>query len=59
MLPSLRTGRHLEHADVRTLRAREIRLDGNDWPAYADGEPLGTLPISVRCVPGAITLVSD
>jgi diacylglycerol kinase (ATP) len=59
MLPSLRTGRHLEHADVRTMRAREIRLDGNDWPAYADGEPLGTLPISVRCVPGAITLVSD
>jgi diacylglycerol kinase (ATP) len=59
MLPSLRTGRHLEHADVRTLRAREIRLDGNDWPAYADGEPLGTLPISVRCVPGAITLVCD
>jgi diacylglycerol kinase (ATP) len=59
MLPSLRTGRHLEHADVRTLRAREIRLDGNDWPAHADGEPLGTLPISVRCVPGAITLVSD
>jgi diacylglycerol kinase (ATP) len=59
MLPSLRTGRHLEHADVRALRAREIRLDGNDWPAYADGEPLGTLPISVRCVPGAITLVAD
>ena len=59
MLPSLRTGRHLEHADVRALRAREIRLDGNDWPAYADGEPLGTLPISVRCVPGAITLVCD
>jgi diacylglycerol kinase (ATP) len=58
MLPSLRTGRHLEHADVRTLKVREIRLDGNDWPAYADGEPLGTLPISVRCVPGVLTLVA-
>jgi diacylglycerol kinase (ATP) len=57
MLPTLRTGRHLDHPAVRTFKARELRLDGNDWPAYADGEPLGSLPISMRCVPGALTVV--
>ncbi|WP_158883835.1 diacylglycerol/lipid kinase family protein [Amycolatopsis anabasis] len=57
MLPSLRGGNHLEHPKVRTLRAREISLAGNDWPAYADGEPLGTVPVSVRCEPGALSVV--
>jgi diacylglycerol kinase (ATP) len=57
MLPGLRTGRHVEHSGVRTLKAREVTLDGNDWPAYADGEPQGTLPLSARCVPGALTVV--
>jgi diacylglycerol kinase (ATP) len=57
MLPSLRTGRHLDHPAVRTLKASELHLDGNEWPAYADGEPLGSLPVSVRCVPGALTVV--
>jgi diacylglycerol kinase (ATP) len=57
MLPTLRSGRHLEHLAVRTLKASELRLDSNEWPAYADGEPLGSLPVSVRCVPGALTVV--
>jgi diacylglycerol kinase (ATP) len=57
ILPSLRAGRHLTHPAVRTLRAREIHLDGNTWPAYADGESLGSLPLSARCVPGALTVV--
>ena len=57
LLPSLRAGQHLLHPAVRTLRAREIRVNGNDWPAYADGEPLGSLPISARCVPGALTVL--
>lgn len=54
ILPSLRTGRHVEHAAVRTLKAREVHLDGNDWPAYADGEPMGALPVTARCVPQAL-----
>jgi diacylglycerol kinase (ATP) len=59
ILPSLRTGRHIEHESVRTFKAREIRLDGNDWPAYADGEPLGALPLSARCVPRALTIANS
>lgn len=57
ILPSLRTGKHVEHPSVRTFRAREVRLDGNDWPAYADGEPVGGLPLVARCVPRALTVV--
>jgi diacylglycerol kinase (ATP) len=54
ILPSLRTGRHVEHPAVRTLKAVEVHLDGNDWPAYADGEPMGALPLTARCVPQAL-----
>ncbi|MFC4003384.1 diacylglycerol/lipid kinase family protein [Prauserella oleivorans] len=57
MLPSLRSGRHLDHPAVTTLRAREVSLSGIGWPAYADGEPLGTLPVSVNCVPRALAVL--
>lgn len=57
MLPTLRTGKHLNHPAVHTLRAREVTLSGNGWPAYADGEPLGTLPVTATCVPEALTVL--
>jgi diacylglycerol kinase (ATP) len=57
MLPSLRTGGHVDHPGVRTLRAVSVELAGSDWPVYADGESLGHLPVSARCVPGALTVV--
>ncbi|MGQ0839013.1 diacylglycerol/lipid kinase family protein [Actinokineospora sp.] len=58
ILPSLRTGKHLAHPRVRTLRARRVALGGdNGWVAYADGEPMGPLPVEIECVPGAIEIV--
>lgn len=58
MLPTLRSGRHVRHPAVRTLRARSVRLSGSSgWRAYADGEPQARLPITVSCVPGALTIV--
>jgi len=59
ILPTLRTGNHLEHMAVRTFSTREIELSGAEWPAYADGEPMGTLPVSARCVPGALTVIAE
>ncbi len=57
ILPSLRAGRHVEHPAVCTLRAQRVRLGGeNGWLAYADGEPQARLPLSMRCVPGALTV---
>ncbi|MGW5054079.1 diacylglycerol/lipid kinase family protein [Actinokineospora sp. NPDC004072] len=58
ILPRLRTGRHVDHPAVRTLRARRISLGGdNGWVAYADGERIRPLPVTVECVPGALTVI--
>jgi diacylglycerol kinase (ATP) len=55
MLPGLRTGKHVEHPVVTTSRAREVRLgEANGWVAYADGERIGALPVTVSCVPGVL-----
>lgn len=57
ILPRLRTGRHVDHPAVTTLRARTVRLGGdNGWLAYADGEPQARLPLTIRCTPGALTV---
>lgn len=58
MLPTLRTGKHTDHPAVRTFRAREVSLSGgNGWIAYADGERQEALPVTVRTVPAALTVV--
>jgi diacylglycerol kinase (ATP) len=59
MLPTLRTGDHVEHHAVRTLRAKSVRLaDEHGWVGYADGERIGALPLSIRCAPGALSAVT-
>jgi diacylglycerol kinase (ATP) len=59
MLPTLRTGHHVDHGAVRTLRAKSVRLAGdNGWVGYADGERIVELPLSVECRSGALTVVS-
>jgi diacylglycerol kinase (ATP) len=55
--PLLRTGRHVDHPSVQVIRARRVRLESPDVVAYADGERLAELPISVSCIPAAIRVV--
>ncbi|GAA3569771.1 YegS/Rv2252/BmrU family lipid kinase [Amycolatopsis ultiminotia] len=57
MLPGLRTGRHLGHPAVRTLRTRTLRVEAPGWPAYADGEDQSRTPVEATCVPSALTVV--
>ena len=58
ILPRLRTGRHVEHPSVTTLRARSVRLSGlNHWVAYADGERQARLPLTIRCQPAALRVL--
>ncbi|WP_018680831.1 diacylglycerol/lipid kinase family protein [Actinokineospora enzanensis] len=58
ILPRLRTGNHVAHPFVSTVRARSVSLTpANGWVAYADGERLGPLPVEVDCVPGALTVL--
>lgn len=59
MLPLLRTGAHVQEPEVLTLRARQVRLTGdNGWVAYADGDRQATLPVAITCVPDAIRVVT-
>ncbi len=54
MLPRVRSGSHLGHPAVTTLRGKEVRLEASGVVAYADGERLAALPVEARCVPGAL-----
>jgi diacylglycerol kinase (ATP) len=58
ILPRLRTGKHLEHPAVTTMRARSVHLSGlNHWVAYADGERQARLPLTIRCQPAALRVL--
>lgn len=43
-------GAHVGHAQVETFRGRSIRLDAAGITAYADGDPMGELPLTVELV---------
>ena len=58
ILPKLRSGTHIDHPAVTTMRAREVSLAGGaDVIGYADGERMRSLPIEVGCEVGALTVV--
>jgi diacylglycerol kinase (ATP) len=53
--PTVFTGKHLAHPQVSTHRGRVIKLSG---PAelWADGEPMGLLPVTLEAIPGALRI---
>lgn len=38
-------------------RAAKVTLEAAGITAYADGEPLGPLPVTAECVPAAVRLL--
>ncbi|MER7276417.1 diacylglycerol kinase [Dactylosporangium sp. NPDC000244] len=56
--PKVLKGTHVRDRRVSTHRAKEIRLDGAGITAYADGERICPLPVTMSCVPGALTLLA-
>ncbi|WP_018352440.1 diacylglycerol/lipid kinase family protein [Longispora albida] len=54
--PKVRTGQHIHHPAVSTMRVRELVIDGPALHGYADGERIAPFPLTVRCVPGALTV---
>ena len=60
LFPSVYRGEHVGRPEVRTFRARGVRLTAPGMTAYADGEPVGPLPVEVDVVPAALpVLVAD
>lgn len=57
LLPALSAGKRQNHPEVKQYRAAEITLIAPGAPATADGEPAGTLPITIRAVPAALTVL--
>jgi len=56
-LPKVYRGTHLPHRNIAELRAGRIRLDsGRPFPVEADGEMVGTTPVSFGIIAGVIRL---
>ncbi|MFJ9580046.1 diacylglycerol kinase [Streptomyces sp. NPDC101191] len=58
VFPRVYRGTHLDHPKVTVHRVRSLTMDAPGITGYADGEPLGPLPLAVRCVPGALRVLA-
>jgi diacylglycerol kinase family enzyme len=57
-LPKAFKGTHLSDPAVRVLRGAEVRVDADrPFVVYADGDPIGELPITLRALPGALQVL--
>ncbi|MHA5047517.1 diacylglycerol kinase [Streptomyces sp. SD15] len=54
VFPKVYRGTHLDHPVVSVYRAAKVELVAEAVTGYADGEPLGPLPLTAECVPGAV-----
>jgi YegS/Rv2252/BmrU family lipid kinase len=58
-LPQVFKGTHIERDDVITLRGQVVEVAADrPFEAYADGDPLTTLPMRVSVLAGALELIA-
>ncbi len=59
ILPRVFKGTHVEEPAVKVFRAREISLSSDrPFSMYADGDPIGDLPLRVSAARAAITVLT-
>jgi len=58
LFPKLPKGTHVPDPRVIQLRGRSVRLESAGVTAYADGEPLGPLPVDIDIVPDGLTVLA-
>jgi YegS/Rv2252/BmrU family lipid kinase len=57
-LPKVFAGEHVRQPSVRVFRAAEVAISADrPFTLYADGDPIGELPLRVSALPGAITML--
>lgn len=57
-LPKVFKGTHVDDPRVMVLRGTEVEIDADrPFTVYADGDPIGELPITIRAVPGALRVL--
>lgn len=57
LFPTVFKGTHVNRDEVMTVRARTITIDCPGINAYADGEFMCPLPVTVSAVPGALRVL--
>ena len=58
-LPKVFKGTHLDDPNIELFRARELRVDAERrFRIYADGDPIGQTPATIRAVPGALKVLA-
>lgn len=58
VFPRVYRGTHLSHPAVTVHRARKVTLEAEGLTGYADGEPVGPLPLTAEAVPGAVRVLT-
>ncbi|MFI8569459.1 diacylglycerol kinase [Rhodococcus sp. NPDC078407] len=59
MSPTLYRGTHIDLPEVDTYTSKRVTLRCDGMVAYADGERIGELPVTVRSVPRALRVFVD
>ncbi len=58
LLPTVFKGRHVLQPNVEVFRAKEIEISAErPFTLYADGDPIASLPVKVRALPGAVKVI--
>jgi YegS/Rv2252/BmrU family lipid kinase len=58
ILPKVFSGTHVHEPSVRVFRAREVTISADrPFTMYADGDPIGELPLRVRALRGAVRVL--
>jgi YegS/Rv2252/BmrU family lipid kinase len=58
LLPTVFKGEYVRQPNVEVLRAREIEISAErPFTLYADGDPVASLPVKVRALPGAVRVI--
>jgi YegS/Rv2252/BmrU family lipid kinase len=58
LLPTVFKGEHVKQPNVKVLRAQEVAIRADrPFTMYADGDPIGELPVTVRALPRAVKVM--
>jgi YegS/Rv2252/BmrU family lipid kinase len=59
VLPKVFKGEHVHSPAYRMVRAREVHVDADrPFVLYADGDPIGATPVTIRLVPAALQVLA-
>ena len=59
VLPRIFKGTHVDLPSLHIMRAREVTVSADrPFDMYADGDPVGALPVTVRLRPGVLTVLA-